>query len=325
MTIASSVRCSLVHVLSFEAAYRAYAFGIVRERARVAYAVQRAEPSPDVVIDTSCADLSSFLLSHRGSSTCCVRDLAALARDASDTLLHNASVVVVSTYQTRGRPSDVLVARLRARFPDLTIFVRSEGTSRFNELTTFTSAGADEVFAPTLSASDRSLAAAIRQRTLAPVPRRVLCESAGALPEASGRTIALWCLRNTYRKRSVADVAIRFGVDRKTASRRCRNVGAPPVATLLRLGRLYHAAELRRTSFLSQDEIARRLGFSNAVALVMSRARARRAELSLGHAAGGESAAPPWRSLRRLPAVVSRPGVPAERACRDSLCVAPIR
>jgi len=187
---------------------------------------------------------------------------------------------------------------VRLLCPRVSIFVcarREDGVHGL--IRKFAIAGADELFVVDAAVDVSHLVACVRRRLLAPPPARILGDAATALPESEGRTIALWCLRNSYRKRTVGDVARRFELDRKTASRRCLRSGAPPITVLLRLGRLYHATELRHRTALSQDEIARRLGFSNAIALVMLRARARKARLSLGWE-GDNAPLPPWNRLR---------------------------
>jgi AraC-like DNA-binding protein len=208
-----------------------------------------------------------------------------------------ASVLVVRARRQSGEIADPVVARLRSVLPHAAILVCARREDSGHGIArAFALAGADELFRVETETDLSRVFSCLRRRTLAPVPERIIRDAGAALPIGEGRTIALWCLRNAYRKHSVADVAQRFEIDRKTASRRCRSSGAPSLTVLLRLGRLYHATELRRRAALSQDEIARRLGFSNAIALVVFRARARRAGLSLGWE--HDVMASPWRRLR---------------------------
>jgi AraC-like DNA-binding protein len=253
-------------------------------------------------VDSTCADIAKCLEEQRRGLRVCCRDLEHAPRWISDPSLAHLSVLVIGSHDRNGDLSTRRVELVRAHFPQLTILVRvRQHDLCLAHRRQFAVAGADDVCDIDSSGDAARAASDIRRRWLAPVPASLIRETATVLPEGEGRTIALWCLRNSYCRRTVDDVARRFCIDRKTALRRCRESGAPALTVLLRLGRLYHATELRRTSFLSQDEIARRLGYSNAVALVMSRARARRAALTLGMAVAA-GAAPPWQLAPTSPA-----------------------
>jgi AraC-like DNA-binding protein len=265
----------------------------------------------DVIVDAASAAVLDALAQARRAASVCVRDLEA-ADAGADRLLSAASMIVLAARRPRGALADALVARVRGPNPHLTIFVHARSEDGPSSLTRrFALAGADALVVGDASDGLARVAARIRERAFAPAPSLVLRAMSEVLAEGEGKCIALWCLRNAYRKHSVSHVARWFGIDRKTASSRCRASGAAAPAALLRLGRLYHADELRTHWSLTQDEIARRLGFSNAAALVMLRARARRVELSLGAAPATVDAPVPWRRRRDLPRHAVHAGPPA--------------
>ena len=233
----------------------------------------------EVVIDVACDRPGTRVVWAAGGIHPTVCDVDRLARSGDLGSLVDASLIILGAHTSGGETSDALAARIRALLPGPSIFVCTRGAERGHlRICEYARAGVDDLFLIDTPADVDALLDAVRARVGAPPPLNVLCEiSAGK--SSRGRPIALWCVRNGYRKRTMTAVVRWFGVDPKTANRHCVEGGFASAPALLRSSRLYHSEEIRRRSHVSSAEIARRLGFGDAKALEIFRARARRAGL----------------------------------------------
>jgi AraC-like DNA-binding protein len=244
--------------------------------ANQAHAVATYRPNtphaPRVVADVGCAHAASLIRAtlHEGE----VAHLD-LARDLGTSLcLYDAAVIVLGSRLSDGASSTLTVRHLRERLPHVSITVCATSVGRYSEgPPALAAAGADGWFRADRDADLHQLVAFVSRRVRAPVPELEVRDLHARLRHGLGRLIALYCLRNSHRQWRVGEVASAFAMDPKTVNRLVRQAGAPPAGVLLRLGRLLHARELRRRTNLSQEEIARRLGFGSASALGMLRHR----------------------------------------------------
>lgn len=96
------------------------------------------------------------------------------------------------------------------------------------------------------------------------------------VPQGSlGTAITAWCVRNSYRRWRIADVAAHFRVSVRTLERAMREARQPPVSAVLRNCLIERAETLYETTDCSWSAIASMLGFSSSQALLMLRSRSR--------------------------------------------------
>jgi hypothetical protein len=208
-----------------------------------------------------------------------VYDLDRLVRGVKLDSLVGVSLIILGAHTSSGETSDALAARIRTLLPVASIFVCTRSSERGHlRICEYARAGVDGLFVVETAADLMALLDEVRARLAAPPPMNVLCELSATKP-SRGRAIALWCVRSGYRKRTVKSVVDWFDIDPKTANRHCAEGGFVHASALLRSGRLYHLEEIRRRTNVSSPEIARRLGFGDAKALDVFRARARRSGL----------------------------------------------
>jgi hypothetical protein len=233
----------------------------------------------DVVIDIACDRYGTRIVPMLAGVHHAVYDVDRLARAGELRSLVGASLIVLGAHTSSGETSDALAARIRSLLPVASIFVCTRRAERGHlRICEYARAGVDDLFFVETEAELMAFLDEVRARLAAPPPTNVLCELSAA-NLSRGRDIALWCVRNSYRKRTVKSVVTWFDIDPKTANRQCAEGGFVHTSALLRSGRLYHLQEIRRRTHVSGAEIARRLGFGDAKALDVFRARARRSGL----------------------------------------------
>lgn len=235
----------------------------------------------DVIVDVACQEIGDRIACASGRVVTRVCDVAAQVQDGvrGSRSLSEASLIVMGVRDSAGLTSDLLVSRIRSALPNVSIFVCSSRAERGElRIRHYARAGADEFFFIDSPPDITALVDHAMARVEAPPPDAVLWNLAPGKPTLADM-IALWCLRAGYRRRTVDCVSGRFEIDARTANRHCSAGGFVSVSALLRSGRLYHAEELKRRTRVPAREIARRLGFSDAKALEVFRARARRAGL----------------------------------------------
>ena len=242
---------------------------------------QASEPSQvvDVVIDIACDRYGTRIVPTLASVHHAVYDVDRLVRRGESSSVVGASLIILGAHTSSGETSDALAARIRALLPVASIFVCTRRSERGHlRICEYARAGVDDLFVVDTPAELTAFLDEVRARLAAPPPMNVLCELSATKP-SRGRAIALWCIRSSYRKRTVKSVVDWFDIDPKTANRHCADGGFVHTSSLLRSGRLYHLEEIRRRTHVSSPEIARRLGFGDAKALDVFRARARRSGL----------------------------------------------
>lgn len=233
----------------------------------------------DVVIDVACDRYGTRVVPMLAGVHHAVYDVDRLVRSGELRSIVGASLIILGAHTSNGETSDALAGRIRALLPGASILVCTRRAERGHlRICEYARAGVDDLFLIETPGELMALLDEIRARLAAPPPVNVLCELSTAKP-TRGRTIALWCVRNGYRKRTVNAVGAWFDIDPKTANRLCADGGFVNASSLLRSGRLFHLQEIRRRTRISNAEIARRLGFADAKALDVFRARARRSGL----------------------------------------------
>jgi hypothetical protein len=207
--------------------------------------LQQRQPV-DLIIDVACDRPHARVFQALAALQPAIYDIDRLVQSSEIGRLVNASLIILAAHTLRGESSDGLAARIRASFPSVSIFVctRREDSVHLR-LCEFARAGVDDLFCLDSESDLTALLDEARLRLAAPHPTAVLTEAATTNP-SDGQAIALWCLRNTYRKRTVAALATWFEIDPKTANRHCAESGFVNASALLRSGRLYHFQEIRR-------------------------------------------------------------------------------
>lgn len=168
------------------------------------------------------------------------------------------NLVLLPAYDADGCPIDALAAAIRSQSPHVSLFVCATTLPEVQRrLPSLAWAGVDQVFVLATPSDRSTLAAAIRRRLLAPPPAEALRALVKATPASDGRALAMWLLRNSCFPLGVKDVRAIFGKDLKTLQKYLRPFDT--IGTLLRLGIVLHARELRRRG-LTRKAAARQLG-----------------------------------------------------------------
>lgn len=235
--------------------------------------------TPTVLIDVALGELTDVVLGACRSARTAVLDVEAQLSSRSDRLLRDAAILILGARSVSGRPSTSLIERARFRFPRLSIYVCVNVCHRV-DLVRFSRSGAGMVFTPGTESDVESLRATVRARIRAPAPTEIIWSLAERLPSGETRNLAIDCLLESFRPRSVGEMELRFGRNRKTLSRRLAREGVISVGYLLRGGRLGHASELTESGSWTRESVARQLGFGSAKALAESWRRARRTGLA---------------------------------------------
>jgi hypothetical protein len=201
----------------------------------------------------------------------------------TDVLGKGAKVVVLVRDSSEALPALDVVARLRREDPALMIVVCvTEMRYLRHYLPGAVVAGADDVIVLNATEGAQHLVSLVMARVLAPPPREALGHLSRVCTSPSVVAIASYCIRNSHRPISTANVAAKFGLHRATLHARLRAHGLPGPGALLRFGCILHASALG--GVLNQHDVATRVGRPNASSLRALRrrlGRAARAEKSL--------------------------------------------
>ncbi|MGQ0640052.1 MAG: helix-turn-helix domain-containing protein [Gemmatimonadaceae bacterium] len=237
-------------------------------------AQSRARPRGRLAIDAGVRHLQTRIqdaLAHPFSQPI---DLTRVVGSAGITrAVAHLTLLVVGPRRTDGHPIELAVARVREVCPHVGIFLVTDGEpAAHHSLAAYTRAGIDEVVDIADQPLLRRFARLVQARLEAPAPEAALWRVT-ELTQSSLFAVPQWCVRNSYRRRRTEEIASRFGVDRTTLQRRCTGeCGASP-NELMRLGRLLHFEELRRTTRLTRQQVVIRLGMESPSAISMLKAR----------------------------------------------------
>ena len=203
-----------------------------------------------------------------------------LRTDDRTQALASVPLVLLGATVADGTPVEAVARPLRDSHPHIGIFVvATQGEIAGARLVGLAHAGVDELFFTDAQDDSHRLPDHVRRRIGVPPPETPLrvIGQAHVTRNGDGRVI-MWLLRNAHRNPSVDEVAAHFGMHRTTVWRRLREAGLPDAGTILRCGRVLHAAQLMGDSGLDVRAVADRLGMDSVAGLRMLLLRARRDE-----------------------------------------------
>lgn len=241
--------------------------------ARFAPGVAERDPGgrSDVLVDFTCAHFQWNLESLSGA--CRGIDLSAQA-DLRDSTLRSAAILILSDWSPGDTAGPGALREIRRRHPSLAILVATTDVGRF-DWHTAVRAGVDDVVLVEGAPSRRELVRVVADRLMAPAPVAALEAFAAGTGTDVAPAIVAWCLRNAVSPRPVRSIARHFGMSARSLRRLLRAAGYPAASRVWRCGRMLHAAELDRRGGLSREELARRVGYSDAAALRSARSTLR--------------------------------------------------
>ena len=188
-----------------------------------------------------------------------------------------ADVYVLYEVSSSWRRLQHLVDVLRKRHPETCIILCSDRwPTETSDLRSAARAGIDDVFGLGSDLAAKEVNEFVHNRLLASVPGEIISELDIAIRNDEMSAMFLWLVRNSYRLPSAAAASSQLGWSQRTMNRRLADARFPSLAFTVRVGKLCHAAQLRRETSLSREEIAIRVGCGGAAALGMHRLRTKR-------------------------------------------------
>jgi hypothetical protein len=205
-------------------------------------------------------------------------DIRSLLQDeGASRALGDITLFVLGSRLRDGWPVTSASRRLRAIHPHVGIFVvGSRYESSHFRMIQLARAGIDDLFLADVSGEHERFKNLVERRLGAPPPEEALrAVSARAVAMDRVVLVALWLMRNAYRKPAIDDAAGMFGRERSTIRRWLRNASLPDPVTVIRAGRVLHALQLRSKGEIPSHVFADRLGIHSAAGLRMLLHRAR--------------------------------------------------
>jgi AraC-like DNA-binding protein len=239
--------------------------------------VGAVEMHSDIIVDVSCGELRHVMETH-DKLRYQVVDLNAMLGSLADDPLSQASLVVLGINRLGHEQCHQLIRRIRDVYPCLSVYVLGRRADRLAaRVRGYATAGAGDVFELESDHDLRAFRETAHNRLAALPPRQLITEVNSLTRGSPVNSIAVDCLVESFRRRTVEAIEQRFGRHHKVINEQLRSSRIVSVGQLLRVGRLAHAVELAARRRLTREETASILGFSSAKSLA---AALRRAKLS---------------------------------------------
>jgi hypothetical protein len=177
-----------------------------------------------------------------------------------------AAILITSGWGARGREHARTVRAIRQAQPGLVILIATADPDAL-DWKSIAHAGADDVVVVGGQANARNLSRLVADRLATPVHEEALRDILVAGHNAFCTRFVSWCLRNATAPRSVQTMAEWFRESERSLRRHLTKGGLPGASLIWRCGRILYAQRLREVVACSQEEAARRVGYTDAAVL----------------------------------------------------------